>query len=611
MPSDRPQISLRRSAAVALAHAWRAEPRHTWAAVLALTSGALSQVYFAYALKKVIDALGHPAGPGLVWAATGIVATIAAAGVLSFVGGRSLATVASQLRFRLNREALELAAGVPTLELHEDPRHLTQLEAFRREQYQLYAVVPRLVETLATIVRFVAAAVLLASVSPVLLLLPLFGLPALAVSPWTGGMFRVGNERAAEPARRATHLLELTATSGAAKEIRLFRLADLLTARFHAEHRAIRRIHHHLQLRAAGVGLAARLIFVAGYLGAIAFTLRLAVAGQATVGDAVLTAVLAGQVLGLVTGSAELVQVTFQSLVAASRLVYLRDLAAAHTSSQTRSLTTGSPSVGEMPVRVVRGIQLDHVSYTYPGTDRTVVADLTVLLPAGATVAIVGDNGAGKSTLVKLLAGLYRPSAGRILIDGTDLATIHPSDYHQQISACFQDHARFEFTVRDTVGIGDLRGDHPDASRSGAAALDRAGALQMVVDLPKGVDTQLGSSWPGGVDLSGGQWQKLSLARSLMRDSPLLLLLDEPAAALDAATEHNLFERWTQASRHASATRGGVTVVVSHRFATVQTADLILVLDHGRILEIGTHADLIARRGRYAEMYELQARSYR
>lgn len=314
MPSDRPQISLRRSAAVALAHAWRADRRHTWVAVLALTSGALSQVYFAYALKKVIDALGHLTGPGLVWAATGLVATIAAAGVLSFVGGRSLATVASQLRFSAEPGGTR--------------------------------VVPRLVETLATIVRFVAAAVLLASVSPALLLLPLFGLPALAVSPWTGGMFRVGNERAAEPARRATHLLELTATSGAAKEIRLFRPPDLLTARFHAEHRAIRRIHHHLQLRAAGVGLAARLIFVAGYLGAIAFTLRLAVAGQATVGDAALTAVLAGQVLGLVTGSAELVQATFQSLVAASRLVYLRDLAAAHTSIQSRSLTTGSASAG-------------------------------------------------------------------------------------------------------------------------------------------------------------------------------------------------------------------------------------------------------------------------
>ena len=185
---------------------------------------------------------------------------------------------------------------------------------------------------------------------------------------------------------------------------------------------------------------------------------------------------------------------------------------------------------------------------------------------------------------------------------------------HRQISACFQDHARFEFTIRETVGIGDLHGQRLGAMRSGAAidtALDRAGALQLVAELPNGVHTQLGSSWPGGVDLSGGQWQKLSLARGLMRDSPLLLLLDEPAAALDPVTEHNLFERWTRASRHASATRGGVTVVVSHRFSTVQTADLILVLDRGRVLEFGTHADLIARGGRYAEMYELQARSYR
>lgn len=604
MPSNRPKVSLRRSALAMLALAWQVDRWRTVLAFATLTLQAIVQTLFAYWLKLMVDSVGSGDGGALLLAAVGVVGSIAGTSALAYVGSRVLAAMESQLRYRLNRQALELAGRVPTLDLHESPDHLTQLESFRREQYELYQVVPRLVGLLAMVVRIVAAGVLLASVQPTLLLLPLFGIPALAVSPWTGGLFRVGNERAAEPARRAAHLLELTATSGAAKEVRLFRLGEELIGRFHSEQRLIRRIHHRMWLRAAGIGIAARMIFLIGYFAAIVWTVRLAADGNASVGDAVLTTVLAGQVLGLVTGSAELLQLTFQSVVAASRLVYLTDL----EQSFRNKLPTTPP-----PQRLDNGIRLEHVSYSYPGTEREVVRDLNLLLPAGTTVAIVGDNGAGKSTVVKLLAGMYRPTSGRILLDETDLATIDPDQYRDRLSACFQDHARFEFLVRETVGIGDLNmlADHDHRDPAIAGALDRAGATDVRTSLTNGLDTQLGPTWPGGIDLSGGQWQKLALARAMMQHRPTLLLLDEPTAALDAETEHELFRRWAEASRRTAARTGGVTILVSHRFSTVQMADLVVVLNQGRLMEIGTHADLLSRDGHYAEMYNIQARSYR
>ncbi|MFC7621952.1 ABC transporter ATP-binding protein [Microlunatus sp. GCM10028923] len=603
MPSDRPTPTWRRSAAMVIKIAWSADRRRTLLAVLLLGGQAVVQTLFALWLKLVLDgaAAGDPAA--MIIGAAGVVASIAGTGALSHAGGRVLATLSGELRYGLNLRLLRVTAGVPTLDLHETPEHLTQLEGVRREQYQLYSVLPRLVELLALVIRLVAMGVLLAGVHPALLLLPLFGLPAVAVSPWTGGLFREGQERAAEPARRAEHVLELTATAGAAKEIRLYRIGRVLLDRFDAEQRSVRRIHHRLQLRAVGIGLVCRLTFLAGYLGAVVLVVQLAAAGRASLGDAVLTAVLAGQVLGLVTGAADALQLTFQSLVAAGRLVHLADVEAGARGTGT----------GTVPDRLEQGIRLDRVTYRYPGTDRAALAEVDLTLPAGTTVAVVGDNGAGKSTLVKLLAGLYRPSSGRILLDGTDLATVDPAAFRRRTSACFQDHARFEFTVRTAVGLGDLDALAVPERADPAIrdAIERAGAADVVAGLPAGPDTQLGPAWPGGVDLSGGQWQRLALARAMMRTEPLLLLLDEPASALDAEVEHELFRRWALAARRAAKINGGVTVLVSHRFSTVRMADLVIVCDRGRVTEVGDHDTLIKLGGHYADMYELQARSYR
>jgi ATP-binding cassette subfamily B protein len=223
-------------------------------------------------------------------------------------------------------------------------------------------------------------------------------------------------------------------------------------------------------------------------------------------------------------------------------------------------------------------------------------------------VAIVGENGAGKTTLVKLLCRFYEPTTGRILVDGHELASIAADEWRARLAGAFQDFFRYELFVRETVGLGDLvRMDEVPALRT---AIERGGADDVVERLPKGLETQLGPTWEDGVELSFGQWQKLALARGFMRDDPLLLVLDEPTAALDAETEHALFERFAAASREAQDD-GRVTVLVSHRFSTVRMADLIVVLDGAHVVERGSHDELMARDGLYAELYGIQARAYR
>ena len=237
------------------------------------------------------------------------------------------------------------------------------------------------------------------------------------------------------------------------------------------------------------------------------------------------------------------------------------------------------------------------------------LTDVNLFLPAGSTVALVGENGAGKTTLVKLLARMYDPTAGALLVDGADLRTIDPASWRLKMSAGFQDFVKYEWSARDVVGIGDT--DRIDDEAAIRRALVRGDAEPVVDKLPDGLDTQLGKKFTGGVELSGGQWQRLALARAFMRERPLLLLLDEPTAALDPEAEHLLFERFAEASQVAARETGGVTVLVSHRFSTVRMADLIVVMIDGRIAEVGSHEELVELGGRYAELFEMQARAYR
>jgi ABC-type multidrug transport system fused ATPase/permease subunit len=300
---------------------------------------------------------------------------------------------------------------------------------------------------------------------------------------------------------------------------------------------------------------------------------------------------LAGSVGGAVVNGVAYLGQFFWVLRVATRLVALQDRTRTVDQLATEDVAALATSIG-----------LEKVSFAYPGSDRRVIDNVSLQLPAGSVVALVGENGAGKTSLVKLLSGFYRPDRGRITVDGTDLADV--PGWWQRVSGTYQDYATFEFLTRETVGVADLDRITDD---NVLAALARAGAADVPAILPRGLDTQLGSVWDGGVDLSGGQWQKLALARGLMRDHPSLVIFDEPTAALDPPTEHALFE---QIARHARR-EGTVTLLISHRFSTVTMADLIVVLSHGKILETGTHQELIESDGTYADLYHLQATAYR
>jgi ATP-binding cassette, subfamily B, bacterial len=261
-----------------------------------------------------------------------------------------------------------------------------------------------------------------------------------------------------------------------------------------------------------------------------------------------------------------------------------------------------------LPAEALRsGIALEHVSFRYPGAQRDAVDDITVDLPAGAVVALVGENGAGKTTLVKLLCGLHRPTAGRITVDGVDLTDLHAPTWRAASSGAFQDFVRFELLARESIGLGQIDDGHDVVAVRDA--LRAADVADLEEELPDRLETPLGRAFLDGIDLSGGQWQKVALARSMMRAAPLLLILDEPTYSLDVESERRVYEWFARVARTENPA-GTVTVIVSHRFSTVRAADLVGVVHDGRLVEWGTHSELIARRGAYAEMYRTQAEGY-
>lgn len=330
--------------------------------------------------------------------------------------------------------------------------------------------------------------------------------------------------------------------------------------------------------------------------------MRAASRGDASVGDVVLVLNIGNQVDQQLAELGENVAWFVRTHRAVRRLRWFTDYAdAAHA-----ALEPARPAV--VPARLVDGIRVEHVAFAYPGTDVPVLGDVDLHLAAGSTVAIVGENGAGKTTLVKLLCRLYEPTSGRITVDGIDLRDLPVEEWRRRVSAGFQDFGQLQLLARETVGVGDTSVPCDDEQVMGALA--RAAAPEVVDQLPDGLDTQLGREFDGGVELSLGQWQKLALGRAMMRRAPLVLMLDEPTASLDAPTEHRLFERFHGAARDVARETGAITILISHRFSTVRMADHILVVAGGRIAEAGDHASLVAAGGLYAELYWLQARSY-
>jgi ATP-binding cassette, subfamily B, bacterial len=555
----------------------------------------------SYGVKMLVDAAIAGETGGAVTGALLLAGLSAVSRAANNLGFRYLATLQERSDLLLDSRIMTLASSVPTLEHHEHPEYANEIELLRQERAALSQVLNALVGFLGVAFRAVFTLGLLASLHPALLLLPLFAIPSLFTAARTTKLQIDQAEALAEPYRRLEHLFRVGTTAGPGKELRVFDLGDEVTARYGREWREVIRTTARTERRMAVLETLGWTAFGLGFAGAVALVAVRALEGGGTPGDVALAFALAGQVNGQAANAAALTAFMVRSVRVAGRLVWLTDYAA------VRNAPIADPTPA--PTRLHDGIDLDHVSFTYPGTEAPVLHDVTVHLPAGAVVAVVGENGAGKTTLVKLLCKLYEPTEGRITADGIDLARVVPSDWRTLASGGFQDFARFEFVARESVGIGQLAEiDDEGAVRD---ALERASATDVIERLDAGLGTQLGRSYTEGAELSGGQWQKLALGRSMMRTDPVLLVLDEPTAALDPDAEHALFERYARAAGQAASTTGGITVLVSHRFSTVRMADLILVLERGRLEAAGSHAELMQQAGLYAELYELQTRAYR
>jgi ATP-binding cassette subfamily B protein len=576
----------------------RSEPR---LAALALLEplGVLSFPFLALGLKFLTDGVVR-SDVGLVVAGVALVAGIQSlmSGVVRYFGIDTRIRLQERVGFAFDREVIRLAAAVPGLEHHERPDYQDRLELIRQNQTTLSTSLDSLLGVVVSVAGAAGALVVLGLLDPVLLLFAGFVLPAVPVARLQQRWQRQAEDESAQPSRLTHHLRDLTKGRNAGMELRVFGLHELIRERMNKATLTARRPVLRAERRIAAVQLARQLLLAAGYVGAIGFMLWQTLRGLATVGDLVAAAFLCRRVAEVVVAPVFAVADLGGVVRAAGRVLWLRDY-----------LRAAADCHGDLPPpsRLRQGIVLDRVGFTYPETGRPVLRDVCLTLPAGAVVALVGGNGAGKTTLVKLLTRMYEPTEGRILVDGTGLSTIDVDRWRARLSAAFQDFARPELSGQWAVGLGDL--SRLDEAPAAAAALDRAGAGELVGALPAGLDTQLGTAWEGGVDLSTGQWQKLALGRALMRTDSLVVFFDEPTASLDAATEHALFARYAEAARRASAT-GAVTVLVSHRFSTVRSADLIVVLDDGQVAEVGSHPELMSRDGVYAELYRIQADSY-
>jgi ATP-binding cassette, subfamily B, bacterial len=576
-------------------HAYRAEPRMTVAVVLLSVLAAVPGALLAVWLKLAVDGITQDRHPLVIAGAAGVAASSVAIWLLRLASSRAARRFRMKVGVALETHVADLQASVDTIEHQERPEYLDRLAVLRESVYQLDHMLLALVDTLSALACLVLTIIVLMTVSSWMVLLALFAVPTVVVSSWRSGAMRTAEESAAPAQRLYRHFFTLGTTAGPAKELRVTGNQQDVTARWAGAWERWYRTIAGTQWASAWWQAAAWGVFALAYAGAVYWTVD---GLRASAGDVVLVVTAGGrlgQYVAMTVGEVDFVRLW---LDACRRLGWLEAYAAVHRG------TGDQPA----PERLRDGITLQGVSFCYPGTSETALRDVSLTLPAGSVVAVVGQNGAGKSTLVKLLCGFYRPTAGRILVDGTELGRIAPKQWRTRLSGAFQDFARLEFLARHSVGLGDL--GHLDDPESIGAAVDRAGASDVVDSLANGLDTQLGAGWPDGVDLSFGQWQKLALARGFMRPGPLLTVLDEPTAALDAETEHALFERYADQAR-TSRRDGGITLLISHRFSTVRTADLIVVISDGTVAELGSHEELMARRGAYANLYAIQASAYR
>ena len=524
---------------------------------------------------------------------------LAEGAIIALLGGaqRGIAACQSLLRAqlgqRVNEMILEKALTLDLTQFEDAEFHDKLTRARREASSRPLSLVMRNFSLFQQLVSLLSFAALLAAFSPWAMgLLLLAGLPAfVAETKFSGDTFRLFRMRAPE-SRLQLYLETVIAREDNAKEVQLYQLGPMLLERYKAIFRKIYQEDRALTMRRETWGLALSLFSTAVLYGAYGWIAVTAVQGGITLGAMTMYLLLFKQGQGAVAASLSSIGGMYEDNLYLSNLYEFLEQAPAYR--------WGEAPAGPDPAD---GVRFDAVSFSYPGAPAPALEQINLHIRPGESLALVGENGAGKSTLIKILCGLYQPTSGRVLLHGLDVRDWDRESLRRQIAVIFQDFNRYQFTVGENIGAGDIDA-YTDEARWEESA--RKGmALPFIRTLERGFGTQLGSWFKGGKELSTGQWQKVALSRAFMRTSADVLVLDEPTASMDAAAEAELFEYFRE------HTVGRISILISHRFSTVRQADRIAVLEHGRIIEYGTHAELLERKGDYARLFNLQAQGYR
>ena len=491
----------------------------------------------------------------------------------------------------------QIMAHANTLDLadFENATYYDQLqEAQRESQRRPVMMVSQVFGLARSIITFGSMVALLASLSWWIAALTLLSPIPAFISDSRYGWQGFGMMRRHSPIRRSmSYLTSLMTTDQYAKEVKLFTAGDHFIERYNSVAEGYYKETRNLLVHRYFAGFGWGSLTTLASSGTFLYVAVLAIRGQVTLGA-----------LTVYTQAASQVQSAFQGILGGIQGIYENGLylttLADLMDRQPRISAPESPVPVTIPFR--QGIEFRHVTYRYPDRDLKALDDVSFIIEPGETIALVGQNGAGKSTIVKLIGRLYDPDEGQILINGVDIRDYDPDDLRRQISVMFQDFATYQFSAADNIGIGNV--DLMTEQSLIEAAASRAGADTVIERLPAGYQTALGKWFEGGHQLSGGEWQKVALARAFMRDAQIMIL-DEPTAALDARAEYELFARIQE------LTTGKMALYISHRFSTARVADRIFVLERGRLVQYGTHDELMLQGGSYADLFELQAASYR
>jgi len=593
------RLSALRNVPPVLKIVWQSGPGVVTFGVVARVIAALLPVALTWIPKLIIDILvrlmsTHGPIPSRLW---WLVLAEFGLAVVSSIVTRMIDYSDSLLANKYTRHvSIQVMKHASELDLtaYEDPAFYDRLERARvqaTDRLVMIQAIGRLELQLITAVAWSLAVMLY---SPwLMLLLTLAVLPAFLGETHFAFLGYAKNFQQTPIRRQLDYLRQAGGTKEAAKELKLFNLGDFFTQRFAKLSDIIYEQDVALARRRLGVGSALSFVSTAGYYSAYAYVIWRTMVGKLSIGAFYF-------LTNAILQASSNIQQVFSTLSGiADQALFLTDLLAFFEMQPT---IRSKPNALPAPRPIVRGFEFRNVSFSYPGSSRLILDGLNFRVHPGERVALIGENGQGKTTIVKLITRLYDPAAGEILLDGIDLREYNLEDLYREIGVIFQDFMRYEMTAQENIAVGRIEEiDNLSLLRSAA---EKSMADEVIAKLPRHYEQMLGRRFDGGVDLSGGEWQKVALARAYLRDAQLLIL-DEPTAALDARSEFEVFQRF------AELTNGKMALFISHRFSTVRMADRIVVLENGHIAEDGNHDQLTHLGGRYAEMFEMQAASYR